>query len=365
MKVVVILKQIFIPHDENDFKPHLFREVGVSLLLFVSVFLLGSSAGSSFFMHKTVLGAEIAASVLIDLTNESRLAYNQSPLLRNEKLDQAAELKGQDMASKEYFSHNSPEGVTPWHWFKEAGYNFLYAGENLAINFTDSTDVEKAWLESPTHRANIMNVEFREIGMATVKGVYKNYPTIYIVQMFGTPAYGQTVLTTEDVVAPQKKIVIEKKATSTTDIATTTQTTQTTPVQKVATTSTNLAGNVKGIETGTVSVASSSASTTPVSNLEKIVSTQEMAVVKNVTATSLQSQPNSKLTWYSTWYEKVLFRFPHFIDYIYKGLLLVVAFSLVTMVLVEIRKQHYIHILYGISLLLLLTAFIYINQSFF
>lgn len=164
---------------------------------------------------------------------------------------------------------------------------------------------------------------------------------------------------------PTKKIVIEKKATSTTDISTTTQTTQTTPVQKVATTSTNLAGNVKGIETGTVSVASSSASTTPVSNLEKIVSTQEMAVVKNVTATSLQSQPNSKLTWYSTWYEKVLFRFPHFIDYIYKGLLLVVAFSLVTMVLVEIRKQHYIHILYGISLLLLLTAFIYINQSFF
>lgn len=114
------------------------------------------------------------------------------------------------MASKEYFSHNSPEGVTPWHWFKEAGYNFLYAGENLAINFTDSTDVEKAWLESPTHRANIMNVEFREIGMATVKGVYKNYPTIYIVQMFGTPAYGQTVLTTEDVVAHKENRYREK-----------------------------------------------------------------------------------------------------------------------------------------------------------
>jgi hypothetical protein len=64
-KLFRALKHLFIPHDKNDYKPHLFRELGVSVLLFTSVFLLGSSAGSSFFIHKTVLGADIASSVLI------------------------------------------------------------------------------------------------------------------------------------------------------------------------------------------------------------------------------------------------------------------------------------------------------------
>lgn len=343
MKILTVLKHIFIPHDENDFKPHVFREVGVSMLLFISIFLLGSSAGSSFFIHKTVLGAEVASSVLIDLTNESRLANNESPLIRSSKLDRAAELKGQDMSSKEYFSHNSPAGVTPWHWFKEVGYNFLYAGENLAINFTDSSDVEKAWLNSPTHRANIMNVEFREIGMATVKGSYNNYPTIYIVQMFGTPAYGETVPDKKATVVSQKKTKVEKKAILGSSISTSTQ-------------------KVLG---ATIKVGSEQASSTPDSNLQKIVATQDMAIVKNTSVAKIPENIILPVKSYSTWYEKILFRASYYIDFIYKGLLLIISFALVTMVLVEIRKQHYIHILYGIFLLLLLTLFIYINQSFF
>lgn len=347
MKVLIILKQIFIPHDENDYKPHFFREVGVSMLLFISVFLLGSSFGSSFFIHKTVLGAEVASSVLIDLTNESRLAYDQTPLIRSAKLDWAAELKGKDMARKQYFSHNSPTGVTPWHWFKEVGYNFLYAGENLAINFTDSSDVEKAWLNSPTHRANIMNVEFREIGMATIEGVYNNYPTIYIVQMFGTPAYGKTVLDTKDTIIPVTKTKSTTKATTTATVSTSTE--------KVA------IGDVKGVST----VATSTASTTEASVLEKIQGTQGMAIVKNTSVSKIPSNVILPVKSYSAWYEKLLFKCSYYIDYIYKGLLLLVAFALVTMVLVEVRKQHYIHIMYGIFLLLLLTLFMYINKSFY
>lgn len=354
MKILVVLKHIFIPHDENDFKPHIFREVGVSVLLFVSVFLLGSSAGSSFFIHKTVLGADIAASVLIDLTNESRVAYNESPLTRNPKLDRAAELKGMDMSSKEYFSHNSPEGITPWYWFREVNYNFLYAGENLAINFTDSSDVEKAWLNSPTHRANIMNVEFREIGMATVKGMYNNYPTIYIVQMFGTPAYGQTLPYKDEISSTKDKVLLNKNSTSTTDISTSTG--------KI------VKGDVKGDSvsqqaSSTVTFATSSVATSSV--LEKVMATQKMAIVKNTSVSKIPANVLLPVKTYSTWYEKILFKASYYIDFIYKALLLIIAFALVTMILVEIRKQHYIHILYGISLLLLLTLFIYINQSFF
>ena len=346
-KILVTLKHIFIPHDQNDYKPHFFREVGVSMLLFISVFLLGSSAGSSFFMKRTVLGAEIASSVLIDLTNESRLAQNEPPLVRNPKLDKAAELKGNDMAMKQYFAHNSPEGVTPWHWFKMAGYNFLYAGENLAINFTDSSEVQEAWLLSPTHRANIMNVEFREVGIATVKGEYNDYPTIYIVQMFGTPAYGKTKDTVTPVLRQSTTTIVQES---------------TSPLVK------NTRGAVEGASTTivTTNATSSTSTTQTLANLEKIVATQETAIVKN-TSVELSKIPEHvilPMVSYSTWYEKILFKFSSYIDIIYKGLLLLIAFALVTMVLIEIRKQHYIHIMYGIFLLLLLTLFININKIF-
>lgn len=356
MKVLVVLKHIFIPHDENDYKPHFFREVAVSLFLFISVFLLGSSAGSSFFIHKTVLGAEIASSVLIDLTNESRIAYNQQPLLRSSKLDEAATLKGNDMAANEYFSHNSPTGITPWYWFNKVGYKFLYAGENLAINFTDSSNLEEAWLNSPTHRANIMNVEFREIGMATIQGMYKDYPTIYVVQMFGTPAYGKTVT--------------EKVGTSTEEVASVSVV-----QEEIISNTTNLAvGAIKGESakgipvaiSKPISSASSSASTTTLpSNLEKIAGTQNLAIVKNTLVEELPSSVRPTPIKYSTWYEKLVFKYSYYIDTIYKILLLIIAIALVTMVMIELRKQHYIHILYGLSLLALLLIFIYINHSFY
>lgn len=352
MKVLVLLKHIFIPHDENDYKPHFFRELSVSIIMFVSVFLLGSSAGSSFFIHKTVLGAEIAASVLIDLTNESRLAYNQIPLVRSSKLDEAASLKGEDMASKEYFSHNSPEGVTPWYWFNRVGYKFLYAGENLAINFTDSKDLEEAWLNSPTHRANIMNVDFREIGMATIKGTYKNYPTIYVVQMFGTPAYGKTI---EDI-ATSTSITDKSNEERTASITTTTSSTST---QKT------LAGDVKGESIKTTTKATSTIVSATSSPLQNIIATQDIAVVKNTSVATIPANIKLPRTEYSTWYQRLVFKGSYYVENFYKILLLVIAFALVTMIMIEVRKQHYIHILYGVSLLILLTIFIYINQGLY
>ncbi len=347
MKILVVLKHIFIPHDKNDYKPHFFRELGVSIFLFTSVFLLGSSFGSSFLIHKTVMGAEIASAVLIDLTNENRVAYNQQPLVRSTKLDIAAELKGNDMANKQYFSHDSPEGVTPWYWFRQAGYNFLYAGENLAINFTDASEVEEAWLGSPTHRANIMNAQFREIGIATVQGVYNNYPTIYIVQMFGTPAYAQnssTLLHDEELIKKQpKKLVISTIATSSSE-----------SIQVVSTsTDTSVVGDVKG------------ESTEASSTLQKIISNGDLIIVKNTTAIENQNKEVPRTPTYSTWYQKMLFMGSHYVDTIYKIMLILVAFALVTMILVEIRKQHFVHIFYGVSLLFFLMIFIYINQSFF
>lgn len=129
----------------------------------------------------------IYGSVLVSLTNKDRVRANLSELKVNPILEKAAQLKANDMASKGYFAHNTPEGKTPWYWFKEAGYDYAYAGENLAVNFKDSEEVITAWQNSKSHFLNIVNPKFTEIGIATSTGTYKGREAIFVVQLFGRP----------------------------------------------------------------------------------------------------------------------------------------------------------------------------------
>jgi hypothetical protein len=330
MKPSSLIKHTFIPHQGNEYKPHFFRETAISIMLFFSVFLLGASFGSSFLLHKTVLGASIAANVLVDLTNETRLAYNESPLTRSATLEKAALLKGQDMVKYGYFAHDSPAGVTPWHWFKQAGYLFLYAGENLAINFTESKDINNAWFNSPLHRANMLDVNFKEIGIATVEGMYQGSETTYVVQMFGTPIFpGLGEVETSTTTASSTQLVTS----STTNTTTAT-------------------GTVKG---------ESIERTSPI---KTIISTENLAVVKDTTYESTTTPNNQSVPQYSSWYEKIVFWFTRYVDFIYKGLIIVIALALMTMILVEVKKQHPKHILYGVLMLLILSIFVYINSGF-
>lgn len=129
----------------------------------------------------------IYASVLVNLTNQSRADQNVDELTVNPLLEKAAQMKADDMAEKGYFAHNTPEGLTPWYWFREASYDYRYAGENLAVNFVESNEVHKAWAASRGHWLNIINPKYEEIGIATSTGVYKGRQAIFVVQMFGTP----------------------------------------------------------------------------------------------------------------------------------------------------------------------------------
>ncbi len=343
MKPHSFLKHVFIPHEHNDYKPHFFREVSVAIIVIGSIFLLGFSAGSSFFIKKTVLGANVTASVLVDLTNESRLAYNEAPLVRNSVLDHAATLKAEDMAKEGYFAHDSPEGLTPWHWFKQAGYTFLYAGENLAINFVDADEVRNAWLASPLHRANLLDVKFKEIGMATVSGVYKNGPTIYVVQMFGTPAVAKEVIQEDSVSTPENTESVPQKV----QVAET-STTETAPILAIGT------PEIKGESVETKS------------EYESVITTEELAVVKNndveefAVSTSTLPAPEK----YSTWYGRLLFGGSYYVEILLKGLLALTFIALLTMIFIEIRKQHWKHITYGLALLLVITLCLLINQAF-
>ncbi|MFA6270096.1 MAG: CAP domain-containing protein [Candidatus Paceibacterota bacterium] len=129
----------------------------------------------------------IYASVLVNLTNKDRVSANLSELKVNALLEKAAQMKADDMATKGYFAHNTPEGFTPWYWLGKAGYEYIYAGENLAVNFEESSQVETAWMNSRGHFLNIMNPKYTEIGIATSTGMYKGRQAVFVVQMFGTP----------------------------------------------------------------------------------------------------------------------------------------------------------------------------------
>jgi len=142
------------PRDANE--PYM-ASGAVIALLSVFTFLLFSL---SIFQYSLVLNPNLAAvisNVLVNLANDDRSTLGLDSLFVNPLLVSAAQAKANDMALKGYFSHNSPDGTEPWYWIREAGYQYRLAGENLAIDFSDSAEVERAWLSSPTHRANILN----------------------------------------------------------------------------------------------------------------------------------------------------------------------------------------------------------------
>lgn len=182
------LKKYFIPHEDNDHQPYILRSKAVNIIAAVIIFCELVFLFEIYGVFPKNFMALILPDVLVNETNESRSTNNLNTLKTNLVLNTAAQLKANDMASKEYFSHTSPAGLTPWHWFDLAGYKFSYAGENLAVNFVDSQDVVDAWMGSPTHRANILSDYFTEIGIGVANGKYNGQEATFIVQMFGRPA---------------------------------------------------------------------------------------------------------------------------------------------------------------------------------
>jgi len=346
------MKHLFIPHEGNEYRPHFFRELSIGIILIGSIFLLGFSFGSSIFIHKTVLGANLASNVLVDLTNNQRLAFNETPLILNTKLQHAAFLKGEDMSKLGYFAHESPTGVTPWYWFKEAGYTFLYAGENLAINFSESNDVENAWMASPKHKENILNTNFREIGIATVDGIYQNNATTFIVQMFGTPAVevAEAAVMEAVPVSTTTVVVKEKEVTNKfVNIATATDV-----VAVVSPT-----GTVKGEASSTPTFVSSLTS-----NIISILKTPSTFIVKNISnVKEVKGDKEIVLEKYSTWYGRLLFGGSWYVQMIYQFMIVLMALALIVMIFIEVKKQHPKHIMYGVLMLAILIVFVYINKS--
>jgi hypothetical protein len=160
----------------------------VSMACLVLLSFVMSSLHVALWQQSDWLLSAVLPAVVTQLTNEQRVENGGTYLQRSTLLDSAAQAKAEHMASEGYFSHYSPTGVSPWYWFDAVGYVYAHAGENLAIHFYDSNEVIKAWMNSPLHRANILNTEYREIGIGVAKGVFNGIKTTFIVQLFGTPA---------------------------------------------------------------------------------------------------------------------------------------------------------------------------------
>jgi hypothetical protein len=132
--------------------------------------------------------SEITPNKVIELVNSARQEEGLKPLVKSDVLTKVAQDKLDDMIKNGYFAHTSPSGKNPWTWFAEEGYDYKYAGENLAINFTSAEDQQKAWMKSLTHRKNILNVDYQEIGVAFGAGEIDGKMSLITVQEFGARA---------------------------------------------------------------------------------------------------------------------------------------------------------------------------------
>lgn len=179
-----------IPHHENGGRPAFFEWENLLRFGLALVVLVGFISGSRPLLRSDSLGAAVIASKVLDLENSVRVSAKLPRLKENKALADAAYKKAYDMIGKGYFAHVTPEGDAPWKFINDAGYGYIYAGENLALDFGESSDVVSAWIASPAHKENVMGLNFSETGIAVVEGEYQGKTRTFVVQMFGSAAEG-------------------------------------------------------------------------------------------------------------------------------------------------------------------------------
>lgn len=317
-RAIDAIKKYLIPHKGNDHKPHLLRPrtvafVIVMALIAESIFLFGSSS----LIPRSRLFGVILVNALIDGTNTARGSDGLLSLRENPLLDAAAQEKANDMAANNYFAHTSPSGTTPWYWFEKVGYHFAIAGENLAVNFSDSADVTNAWMNSPDHRDNILNAGFTDIGMAAARGEFKGNPAIYVVELFGAPAPAFAAASSASAPAPKTAAKPMSQ-----------------PAVAVATTSESSFVAIQGAETQAVQPA-------PVASLA-------------ATAPSVSAQANL--------IQRAAADPRRTMDYFYFGIALLFAIALILNVFVKIHIQHPSLIFGGMLVILIAGLFVVLNQ---
>jgi hypothetical protein len=195
MSLFHTLRHLFHPQRSNNHRPKILHPDGLFAVVFIvgAAWLAISPMGSLSKRMGHVLGfaSNITANEVVLATNQERAKEGLGQLTTNAKLNQAALAKAQNMFSQQYWAHIAPDGTEPWKFFRDANYKYSVAGENLARDFSNTNDMMTAWLASPTHKKNIMDNRYQEIGVAVVDGNLLGTDTTLVVQLFGTPMTGQ------------------------------------------------------------------------------------------------------------------------------------------------------------------------------
>ncbi|KKU03463.1 MAG: hypothetical protein UX99_C0009G0003 [Candidatus Amesbacteria bacterium GW2011_GWB1_47_26] len=180
------LRHLFFPHDSNNQRAKFLHPS--SLVVTIGLFIVFQVTINQLTInYPQILGyaSQISPEEIIRLTNIQRTSSGLSEVELNSQLSAAAAQKAADMIARDYWAHVSPVGTQPWNFITQAGYSYRYAGENLARDFSDAKSVVDAWVASPSHRENLLNSRYQDIGIAVIDGQLEGRETTLVVQFFG------------------------------------------------------------------------------------------------------------------------------------------------------------------------------------
>lgn len=190
-------KKYFVPHEKNNYHPHVLHKKRV---VFYGVLGLGMKVLVIAFALLVPLSAYMAPDVLRDqakkivsLVNELRLQKGSRVLEVVPALTLSSQAKADDMAKNHYFSHTSPDGKTVASLELKYGYDYEFAGENLAMGFNSPKEVVDAWKKSATHYANLVDTDFNNTGIGVKSGEYDGVATAFVAMHFGAPRAVQKI----------------------------------------------------------------------------------------------------------------------------------------------------------------------------
>lgn len=178
------LKHVLIASPENGYRPWITSTTALALFCVVAWGMRILITPQAF----TNAAPGIDAVDLMAKVNAERTQRYLPALRVDERLNVAAAAKSNDMLSRSYFAHVDPDGKYAWSLIEATGYKpYVTLGENLAMDFTTSGGVVAGWMNSPGHRANILNEKFEDQGMAAIYGLFEpNHSSTLVTNLFGT-----------------------------------------------------------------------------------------------------------------------------------------------------------------------------------
>jgi len=182
-----IFKDFFIPHSGNNHHPRILRKKSLIIISMLAVLLKVSLVSYLFFIYpNNAKMSEDLGSEVFQLLNEERVGAGLKPLNLNTALMSSATDKADDMITNNYFAHKSLDGRMPWDWVSRRNYPYLFIGENLGMNFSSAESVNQALMNSPSHKKNILNEKYTDVGVVVRKGAINGKETNVLVQLFGS-----------------------------------------------------------------------------------------------------------------------------------------------------------------------------------